>query len=104
MTRSLIGILLAAGLSASVLPAPGQPGSGGIQRGKIKKLDVEQPSITLSVDGADHTYALTEETKVFDGVGKSWKEKLQGFKPGAEVFFKAAKQGGKDVLVGLKLA
>src|SRR5262249_12798912 len=31
------------------------------------------------------------------------KERLDGFKPGTKVFFKAEKQGGKEVVVGLAL-
>jgi hypothetical protein len=91
------------------LDGPGQPGpgggpGGGIQRGTLKKLDLDKMSITLTVDGKDHTYGLTEETKVLDAPGQTLKEKLQGFKVGAEVFFKPQKQDGKEVLFGIKLA
>ena len=77
---------------------------GGIEKGKIKKLDLDKLTITLTQDGKDRQFVLDEETRVLDVKEGSIKERLKGFKDGADVFFKPAKRDGKDVLEGIKLA
>ena len=74
-----------------------------IQRGKIVKLDVEAKTITLRVGDQVRDFGLLDSTQVLDAKGKNLAEKLQGFKAGAEVNFKAAKKDGKDVLVAIRL-
>jgi Cu/Ag efflux protein CusF len=74
-----------------------------IQRGKIVKLDVEAKTITLRVGDQVRDFGLLDSMQVLDAKGKNLAEKLQGFKAGAEVNFKAAKKDGKDVLVGIRL-
>src|SRR5438034_1259619 len=76
----------------------------GIQKGKVKKIDADKLTITLSHGDKDHDYTLTEKTQVLDGEGKDLKERLKEYKEGAEVFFKIEKADGKEVVVGLKLA
>jgi Cu/Ag efflux protein CusF len=78
--------------------------TGDIQRGKLKKLDLEKKLITITVAGTDREFTLTDRTHVLDASGKTFEERLQGFKPGADVFFKAVTSDGKSTLVGLKLA
>lgn len=75
----------------------------GIQNGKIKKLDLDGMTITLTAGAKDRELLITEKTQVFDAQGATIKERLQGFKAGADVLFKAGQQGGKEVLVGIKL-
>jgi hypothetical protein len=82
----------------------GTPGGGDIRRAKLKKIDLDKKVLTLTVDGKDRDYLLTDETQVLGGVGKDLKERLQGFKEGADIFFKAGKADGKDTILGLKLA
>jgi hypothetical protein len=83
----------------------GQPQPGGnIQRGTIKKLDLDKMTIVLTVGGKDQEYGLTEETRIPDARGDTLKERLKGFKEGAAVQFIPGRKGDKDVLQGLKLA
>jgi hypothetical protein len=76
---------------------------GGPSRGKITKLDAESKSITLKVGDKEQTFRVVESTRLPDARGDSLAEKLRSYKIGAAVMFKAAKQDGHDVLVGLKL-
>ncbi len=76
----------------------------GIERGKVKKIDLDRLTITLTQDGKDRNLAITEETRVLGAEGKSLKERFADIKQGAEVQFKPGRRGGKDVLVGIKLA
>jgi hypothetical protein len=77
---------------------------GDIQNARIKKVNIDDKTITLTVGGKDRDFLVTEQTKLPDAPGKSVKERLQFFKEGAEVVFKAARQDDKDILVGMKLA
>lgn len=105
MKRHLCCVPFAMGLIVSILvplATVGQP--AGIQRGKVKSIDLEKLLITLSVKDSDQTYSLTEKTKVLGAQDKDLKKSLQPFKPGTEIFFKVDQRGGKEVVVGLKLA
>ena len=62
-------------LFVAVLPA-----QEGIQRRKIKKLDVDVMSLSLTVGGKDIALVLTEKTQVLGTRGKDLKERLQAFK------------------------
>jgi Cu/Ag efflux protein CusF len=79
---------------------PPARGPDGILRGKVKKIDLDRKTITITHDGKDHDYALTEDTQVRGGSGKDLKERLAGIKEGAEVMFKP---GRKDTLLGIAL-
>jgi Cu/Ag efflux protein CusF len=84
---------------------PGKPGGGpgDIRRAKIKKIDLDAMVMTLTVDGKDQDFILTEKTTVLDSKGETLKERLSGFKAGSEVQFRSEKRDGKDTLVGLRL-
>lgn len=99
MSRKMIACALGLALTFGALVAQ----DGGIQRGKIVKLDVEAKTITLRVGEADRSFGLLDSMQVLNAKGKTLAEKLQGFKLGAEVMFKAAKKEGKAVLVGIRL-
>jgi hypothetical protein len=75
----------------------------GPSRAKIAKLDIESKSITLKVGDKEQTFRVMESTLLPDAKGDTLAEKLRGYKVGAAVMFKARKQDGLDVLVGLKL-
>jgi Cu/Ag efflux protein CusF len=85
-------------------PASPQGRGGDIQRGKIKKLDLDAMTIILIQGDKDRRVDLTEKTQVLDAQGATLQEKLKGFKDGAEVFFKLGQRDGKTVLEGIKLA
>src|SRR5262249_44657591 len=80
------------------------PAQEGIQRAKVKKLDLDRKVVTLTVAGKDREFRLTEETRVLGAAGKDLKARFRGIKDGMEVMFKATRKGGHDVLVGLKPA
>src|SRR5205823_4383719 len=82
---------------------PGGDKGGDIRSAKVKKIDLDKMTLTLTVDGKDHDFLLTEDTQVLGAQGKDLKERLKDFKEGSEVQFKSGTRDGKDVLVGLKL-
>src|SRR6266545_1180268 len=75
------------------------------QRGKVKTVDAAKGVITLTVDGKDQEFTVTDATRIVDAANREAKDGLKndGFKEGAAVMFKAATRDGKVVLVGLKL-
>jgi Cu/Ag efflux protein CusF len=75
-----------------------------VQRGTLKKLDVEKHLIVVTIDGKDHELTLTDDTQVLGGQGDSLAEKLRSFKEGSEIFVKAGQRGGKQVVQGIRLA
>jgi Cu/Ag efflux protein CusF len=91
-------------LGMKLVPVGKGGGPGESQRGRIKKLDLDKMTITLAQGDKERTLQLTEATQVLDAKGDTLKERLAGFKDGSEVFFKAGKSEGKDVLEGIKLA
>jgi Cu/Ag efflux protein CusF len=76
---------------------------GPVRQGKIVKIDPDALTITVKADGKDLDLVMTEETRVLDRQGKTLKEKLQGFKPDAEVNFVVEKKDGKEYLFGIRL-
>jgi hypothetical protein len=76
-----------------------------IQRGKIKKVDADKGTLTITVGGKDHDVTVTENTQIMDAANKPAKNRLKhpGFKEGALVMFKIGKKDGQTILAGLKL-
>jgi Cu/Ag efflux protein CusF len=83
-------------------PGQGRGPGGDILRGKIKKLDLANKTLTVTSDGKDHELLLSDETNVLGGRGKDLKERLEGFKEGVEIFFRPVMRDGKEVAAGLK--
>ena len=75
-----------------------------VQRGKLKKLDVEQRRVIVTVDGRDRQFTLTEQTQVPGAAGRDLAERFRDFKEGADVFFNPGRGDDRDKLVGIKLA
>ena len=75
-------------------PLAAQP--EGVLTGKVKAVDPDAATVTITHDGQDHVYHVTADTR-FAGI-----DGLRSVKVGAEVFYKPGRRGGKDVLVGLK--
>jgi Cu/Ag efflux protein CusF len=92
-------LLITIGLHA---PAQ-QPKAGDIRRGKIVKLDLPSFAITLNVNGKDLDLILAEETQVLTSKGKNLRERMDGFKVGAEVQFVAREKDGKQHVTHLRL-
>ena len=78
----------------------------GISRGIIKQIDVKEDKITVTItaDGKDKDFLLTDSTLILDFPKKPIRDLLKdkAFVPGAKVMFKAAMRDGKEVLIGLK--
>jgi Cu/Ag efflux protein CusF len=93
---ALLGLKLAGGAD--------RPGAGGgdIQRGKVKKIDLENKTVTLTVRGQDREFQLTETTQVVGSPARDLRERFKDVKDGAEVQFKADRRDGNDVLLGLR--
>src|SRR5262245_45616036 len=101
MSRCVLAWLAAAlVLGAGAVQAQDSP-----QRGRVKKVDAAKGVITITADGKDQDYTVTDDTRVMDASNRPAKDGLknEGFKEGAAVMFKAASKDGKPVLVGLKL-
>jgi Cu/Ag efflux protein CusF len=95
--KVLVGMRLGGG-------GQGPGGPGNIRSATIKKIDLDKLVLTLTVDGKERDFLLTEDTRVLGATGNDIKERLKGFKEGADVQFVAVMKDGKDVLQGLKLA
>lgn len=85
-------------------PRPREGQGGENRRAKIKKIDLDKMTITLTADGKEHEFALNEDTQVLGATGKELKERLKGFKEGSDVQFQAALRDGKPVLRAIRLA
>lgn len=84
----------------------GQEGNqaGGVRRAVVKKIDLDGKVLTLTVDGKDQEFHLTDNTPVLGVQGKDLKERFQGIKEGTPIFFRAETRDGKAVLVCVKPA
>ena len=78
--------------------------SQGVQRGKLKELDVQERRVVVTVDGQDREFRLTEQTQVLGATGKDLAQRLRDFQVGADVFFKPGTGDAADTLVGIKRA
>jgi Cu/Ag efflux protein CusF len=74
--------------------------------GKVKKVDLDKNTITVTVNDKDQEFSLTDDSKVLNAKGKAVKDReksLKGLKEGAEVTVTSEKKSGKDVITELKL-
>ena len=81
---------------------PIEPARGGIQQGRVKKLDLEAAKIVIESDGKERILSITPETKVVEGDRES-KERLPGVKEGVAVQFVTATRDGKEILVAIRV-
>lgn len=98
----MIRVASAAGLF--VLVAGLVVAQDAIRRGRIKAVDPDKKTVTITVDGKDETFALTANTRVMGADGQAVEKPFEekAFAPGSAVMFKAATRDGKTELVGLK--
>jgi len=68
MFRHILMLVLAWSLFSSVALAQ------EIQRGKLKKPDVQQRRVVVTVGGQDREFRLTGQTQVFGATGKDLAE------------------------------
>jgi Cu/Ag efflux protein CusF len=78
----------------------------GRQRGKIKKVDADKDTITITVGDKDLEFEVSDKTRLMDGDNKEIKDRLKDkrLKPGTPVMFIARNRDNTIVLVGMKLA
>jgi hypothetical protein len=85
---------------------PSPPG-GDIRRGVLKSVEKDKGLVTITADGKDLDFAVTDDTKLFaPGPGLTpLPDRLKDdrVKAGAPVMFKTATRDGKTVLDGLKI-
>lgn len=76
----------------------------GVRQGTIKTVDPEKRSVTITADGREEAFAITDRTKVMVA-GKVVREPFKdtAITAGAEVSFKAAGRNGQRTLVGLRV-
>jgi Cu/Ag efflux protein CusF len=90
------------------LAAPGEggprPGGGGPNRGKVKSVDADAKTITLTVGDKDVQLEITERSDLRGARGESLADKLKTYPVGADVLFLAQERDGKQVLGGIMLA
>lgn len=77
-------------------------GAQQIERGTLKKLDLPGKKIVVTQEGRDIELALNDRTNVLGASGKNLAEKLKDFREGSEIFYRAGKQEGQEVALGLK--
>jgi len=75
-------------------------------KGKVKKIDFDKGTITVTVGDKDMDYAVPKDAKVLDADGKAVEGGLKGspFKnPGAEVTITTEKKDNKDTVTAIKV-
>jgi len=103
MLRRVLTVLVALSLLSLVFAAD----DGGIQKGKIRKVDVEKGIVVLvNADGKEVEATVTDSTRFMNESNEEMKDGLKnkGVKEGAAVMFKLSIKDGKATLVGMKLA
>ena len=97
------GKIVLVGLKLAGEGKPAQPRDP--RRAKIKSVDADKMTVTLTIDGKTETFAVTESTRLANVPGESLRDQLRSkeLKEGADVLFLSAMRDGKMVLVGMRL-
>ena len=77
---------------------------GEIRHGRVKKIDLDGMTITLTEQGKDHEFGLAEKTMVGGAKGDTLRERMSLIKQGQDVDFGILRGEGKQVLWGIRLA
>lgn len=74
-------------------------------KGKVKSVDQDKKTITVTVDGKDKTFKLNDNTSIVGAKGKALKDgiKAKGLKEGAHVTITTDKKDGKEVVTEVKV-
>src|SRR5262249_52363891 len=89
MLRKLAFAVVALGLCAV-------PALADEVKGKIKSVDADKKTVTVTVDGKDMTLNVDEKAEILNANGKALKDGLKGLKEGTEVTVTCEKKDGKD--------
>lgn len=101
----LVGLRPAGANAPGNAPAgnAGQNPGNGILRDRIKKVDLENLKLTLTIDGKDRELTLIETTQVFGSNADTLKERIKDFREGLDTDFREIQRDGKSVIQGLRL-
>ena len=110
MMRALGALMLSAAIGAAgLLPAEAQETKkaekpqikGGIE-GKVKKVDVDKETLTITVDGKERTFAITDDTTIVGPRGGLVRRRLKDprFHPGLEITVVADGKTAKELHLG----
>jgi Cu/Ag efflux protein CusF len=74
-------------------------------KGKIKSVDADKGTMTVTVDGKDQEYKIGTDTKLLNAQGKDLKDGIKNarLKEGQAVTLTTEKKDGKDVVTEVKL-
>jgi hypothetical protein len=97
MIRGLLATVLALGLVASAALAEEV-------KGKVKKIDAEKYTITVTVDGVDKTYPVDPSAFVLTGEGRNFKGGFKALKGGQAVTVTTSKKDDKEIVGVIKVA
>lgn len=102
----LVGLRPVGGNAPGNAPAAnaGQNPGAGILRGRIKKIDLDNLKLTLTVDGKDRELTLIETTQVLGSNADTLKERMKDFREGLDTDFREMSRDGKSVVQALRLA
>ena len=75
-------------------------------KGKVKKVDTDKMTITVTVDDKDQDFTYNADTKVTRGdkATKDREKALKGIKEGSNISITTEKKDGKDVVTEIKLS
>ena len=110
MMRALGALMLGAAIGAAGLfPAEAQETKkadkaeikGGIE-GKVKKVDVDKDILTITVDGRDRTFTITDDTTIVGPRGGLVRRRLKDprFHPGLEIIVVPEGKAAKEIHLG----
>lgn len=74
------------------------------RRGMLKKLDIENRTIVVTIDRMDHELTLTDDTQVPGAQGRNLAEKFRAFRIGNDVEFKTLAREGRQIVQGIRPA
>ena len=76
-------------------------------KGRLKSVDADKSTLTVTVDGKEREFKITDDTKILNPKGGEVKQRLRAKafqNPGANLIIKTDKKDGKEVVVEVKLA
>src|SRR5215471_16123464 len=110
MARALGILVLGAAIGAAgLLPAGAQetkkadkPAIKGAIEGKVKKVDVDKETLTITVDGRERTFTITDETTIVGPRGGLVHRRLKDprFHEGLEITVVAEGKTAKELHLG----
>jgi hypothetical protein len=106
MMRALGILMLSAAMGAAgLLPAEADDKpeiKGGIE-GKVEKVDVDKETLTITVNGKDRTFTVTDDTTIVGPRGGLVRRRLKDprFHPGLEITVVAEGKAAKELHLGI---